>query len=225
MPARVGAIGELPEQTGLPDARLPDELDRGSLLARGRKDSIERAELHRSPDELLGRVGHRRLLSTRIRPCRRIYESATSIGSRGAGRARAAAGATVSRADAGAGDPAPPEDDHRRCGPCSPPPLRGTPCEVRVPNQGGAPMSAGPRCERLDPCPRQTTRTGIGERRSPHRVSTRSRHSRRRSHERSAGHHRNAGVRRRLESSRAVTTTVSRFRSSGASRPTGFGSS
>ena len=54
-PARVGATGELGEQTGLADPRLPYELDRGgaSLIDLG-EDLTEGTELLGAADEVFG---------------------------------------------------------------------------------------------------------------------------------------------------------------------------
>src|SRR5207253_11198950 len=54
-PARVGATGELVEQTGLADPRLPYELDRGraSLIDVG-EDMIQRTELLGAAHEVVG---------------------------------------------------------------------------------------------------------------------------------------------------------------------------
>ncbi len=110
VPARVGAIGELAEQSGLSDSRLPDELDRGGApLLEFRKDSIECAELHRSPDELLGHLGHRRpSFEARIRRYRALVDSQPAAGAtdrflrpvRSAARRQTATKATASRAAA-----------------------------------------------------------------------------------------------------------------------------
>ena len=59
VPALLRTSGELPEQPCLADPGLPYELDRGRvpLLELG-EDKIERTELLRAPDEVIGQQGH-----------------------------------------------------------------------------------------------------------------------------------------------------------------------
>ena len=56
-PPRVRPRGELGEQTGLPDPRLPDELDRSGLIELP-EYLIEQFELFGSPDEMRVTQGH-----------------------------------------------------------------------------------------------------------------------------------------------------------------------
>jgi hypothetical protein len=56
-PLRIRPGGELGEQAGLPDPRLPDELDRSGLIELP-EYLIEQFELFGSPDEMLVTQGH-----------------------------------------------------------------------------------------------------------------------------------------------------------------------